>query len=343
MDLAESLNTEAEILLSHTVMSAVVDKLEPHKRARKPSQVSQVTDAARLWLEDQGLLYAMAPRERWIQLLQKNIKVKPSIDSSILKISFGDEDPEWAARLVNAAIDQYIVEHVRVFSGQGTAPIYLERMQSAEADLRQRRAELERQKQKFSIVAIDDTRRELVRRSGETAALQQAAQNELDSLLFRFDNGHREIDAARAKLDRAVAVSKAVHDALVRLESDQARVDEAQLMIASLESTYKEYARRYDEARLTDMASASSINVAAIDHAQVPTRPENSRLLLMLIAAAGGSVLALLVAVLREYFDRRLAEPAAAEDILGIPGMGSVARLAPRHPARIRPAPGLSR
>jgi uncharacterized protein involved in exopolysaccharide biosynthesis len=285
----------------------------------------------------------MAPRERWIQLLQKNIKVKPSIDSSILKISFGDEDPEWAARLVNAAIDQYIVEHVRVFSGQGTAPIYLERMQSAEVDLRQRRAELERQKQKFSIVAIDDTRRELVRRSGETAALQQAAQNELDSLLFRFDNGHREIDAARAKLDRAVAVSKAVHDALVRLESDQARVDEAQLMIASLESTYKEYARRYDEARLTDMASASSINVAAIDHAQVPTRPENSRLLLMLIAAAGGSVLALLVAVLREYFDRRLAEPAAAEDILGIPGMGSVARLAPRHPARIRPGPGLSR
>jgi capsular polysaccharide biosynthesis protein len=63
----------------------------------------------------------------------------------------------------------------------------------------------------------------------------------------------------------------------------------------------------------------------------------------MLIAAAGGSVLALLVAVLREYFDRRLAEPAAAEDILGIPGMGSVACLAPRHPARIRPGPGLSR
>ena len=44
-----------------------------------------------------------------------------------------------------------------------------------------------------------------------------------------------------------------------------------------------------------------------------------------------GAVLALLVAIVREYFDRRLADPAAAEEILGVPDLGSVERLRGRQ------------
>jgi len=335
MDLAEALNTEAEILVSRTVMSQVVDKLKPHERPRKPSSISRTVDATRAWMEQAGLLYAQSPRERWIQLLQKNMKVKPSIDSSILKVSFGDEDPQWAARLVNAVLDEYVVQHVRMFSTHGTAPIYLERMQAIEADLRRRRSDLEQLKRRLSLTAIEDTKRDLVRRNGDLAGQMQTAQTTVDTLLLRFEPAHREVVLAKATLARLARASEQVGEQLTRLESQQAKLDETQLEIGSLESAYKDYARRYDDARLTDLASANAINVGAVDHADVPERPDNSRLFLLLVAAGGGLVFAVLVAVVREYFDRRLADPTAAEDILGIPDLGSVAFIAHGRLARL--------
>jgi uncharacterized protein involved in exopolysaccharide biosynthesis len=327
MDLAEALNTEAEIFLSRTVMSNVVDKLKPYERPRTPSRLGTIVDATKAWMEEVGLLYPQSPRERWIQLLQKNMKVKPSIDSSILKITFGDDDPQWSARLVNAALDEYIAEHVRVFSTRGISQLYLERVQTIEANLRKRRNELAMQKQRQKLTAIDDTRRDLVRRGGDLAAQIETAQSSLQSLLTLFENGHREVELAKAKLARLNRAAEQVHEQLSVIEGQQAKLDEAQLEIASLETAYKESASRYDEARLADLASANAINVSTVDHAEVPARPDNSRLFLLIIATGGGFFLALLIAIVREYFDRRLADPAAAEEILGVPDLGSVERL----------------
>lgn len=327
MDLAEALNTEAEILISRTVMTNVVDKLKPHERPRKPSRLSSMVDASKAWMEDAGLLYAQPPRERWIQLLQKNIKVKPSIDSSILKINYGDDDPQWAARLVNAVIDEYIAQHVRVFSARGTATVYQERMQAIEAELTRRRAELAGQKQRQALAAVEETKRDLVRRIGDFGNQKQTARDEIDGLLQRFERGHREVELATAKLARIERAEGQAREQLGRLEAQSAKLDELQLEIGSLETAYRDYARRYDDARLTDMASANSINVGAVDYADVPVRPDNSRLFLLVVAAAGAMLLALLVATVREYFDRRLASPQAAEDILGLPDLGSVPAL----------------
>lgn len=340
MDLAEALNTEAEIFVSRTVMSNVVDKLRPFDRPKKPSRLGAAVEATRAWLEETGLLYAQSPRERWIQLLQKNMKVKPSIDSSILKISFGDEDPQWAARLVNAALDEYIAQHVKVFSSRGTAQIYLDRLHAIEADLAQHRIELAQRKQQLKLTAVDETRRDLVQRGGELSAQIETAETDLQSLRTRFEDGHREVELAKAKVERLRASAANVRDRLTLLESDQGKLDEIQLQIASLASAYKDYASRYDEARLVDLASADAINVSAVDRADPPARPDHSRLFLLVVAAAGGVVLALLIAIVREYFDRRLADPAVAEDILGIPDLGSVARLGRDRPSGRRRADG---
>ena len=70
------------------------------------------------------------------------------------------------------------------------------------------------------------------------------------------------------------------------------------------------------------------VNVRVVDYASQPERPAYSRLFLIGIAIAGGLVLALLIAVVREYFDRRIFRPDLAERILGIPSLGSVPRLA---------------
>ncbi|MBQ1766122.1 MAG: hypothetical protein IIZ92_24945 [Aquincola sp.] len=324
MDLAEALNTEAEILLSRTVMTHVVDKLKPQDRPRQPGRLSSLVDASKAWMEEQGLLYAQPPRERWIQQLQKNVKVKPSIDSSILKINYSDDNPQWAARIVNAVIDEYIAQHVRVFSARGSSQVYQERMQAIEADLTRRRAEMAAQKQRLSLAAVEDTKRDLVRRIGDFGGQKQTARDEIDSLLQRFERGHHEVEVATAKLARIERAEAQAREQLGRLEAQSARLDDLQLEIGALETAYRDYARRYDDARFADMASANAINVGAVDYADVPVRPENSRLFLLVVAAGGALLLSLLVATVREYFDRRLSNPQAAEDILGLPDLGSV-------------------
>ena len=231
---------------------------------------------------------------------------------------------------------QEIAQHVRVFSARGTSQVYLERLQAIEADLRKHRNELSLQKQRQKLTAIEDTKRDLVRRGGDLATQIETAQTDLQTLLTRFESGHREVELAKAKLVRLNKSAEQARDQLSRLESQQARLDEMNLEIASLETAYKDYAGRYDEARLTDLASANAINIGAVDRADVPARPDNSRLFLLVVAAAGGIVLALLIAVVREYFDRRLANPLAAEQILGVPDLGSVEWLRSGQRPRLR-------
>ncbi|CAN5303198.1 hypothetical protein BH11PSE10_BH11PSE10_06030 [soil metagenome] len=337
MDLAEALNTEAEIFVSRTVMSNVVDKLKPYDRPKKPSRLGTMIDGAKSWMEDAGLLYAQSPRERWIQTLQKNVKVKPSIDSSILKISYGDEDPLWSARLVNAALDEYIAQHVRVFSAPGTSQIYLDRLQAIESELNKHRSDLAQRKLRLKLSAVDETRRDLVRRGGELNSQIETAETDLQALLTRFEDGYREVEVSKGKLSRLRQAAVDLRNQLLRLESEQSSLDDVQLQIASLENAYKDYASRYDEARLVDLASANAVNVSAVDRADPPARPDNSRLFLLIVAGAGGLLLALLIALVREYFDRRLADPAAAEEILGVPDLGSVERLHTNQlPSRLR-------
>ncbi|MBS0346732.1 MAG: hypothetical protein JSR69_09745 [Proteobacteria bacterium] len=341
MDLAEALNTEAEILLSRTVVEATVDKLKPHERPKKETTVSRAMKQVTGWLEESGLVYAQPPRERWIQSLLKQVKVKPSIDSSILKVSYGDEDPEWAARLVNELLNQYVEHHIRVFSVKGSSDFYAKKLESVEQELRAKRGQLASLRKKGALLAADETKRDLVQQIGALDAQITTARSDLDQILVRFEPGHREVKTAESKLKRLVATMAEMRQRLARIEGEQAGVDELQLEIGALESAYRDYAKRFDEARLSDQVSSTVINVGAVDYAAVPVKPDNSRMFLIAIATGVGLVLALLVAFIREYFDRRIASPAAAEDILGVPDLGSVGVLpdglrpgSPAGPAR---------
>lgn len=327
MDMLEALNTEAAILLSRTVMERVVDALRPHERPRKPSLVGDAVQDVRSSLEALGLLYAENPRERWIALLQRQVKVRPALDASVLNVSYGDDDPQWAADIVNAVIQEFIKHHVKVFSVKGTAELLHERLQAVEAEFRKRRAELVTFKRRPTLTAPDDTRRELVRQSGATAEQIVVQQSALDALLLRFEPGHPEVALAQGRLARLKATAVELRMRLERIEAELGELDALQRRVEELESQYRDFARRYDEARMADLAVTTSINVAAVDRAAVPDRPTFSRLLLLLVAAAASFALSFLIAFIREYFDRRLADPASAETLLGVPDLGSVARL----------------
>ena len=333
MDLAEALNTEIEIMLSRGVLERVVDTLKPYERPRKPSAIGDAVQSLRLWMEDVGLLYPQAPRERWIDQLKRNLKVKASIDASILRLSLGDTDPGWAAQLMNAVIKEYLAEHVRAFSSRDTAGIFRERLDAIEGEMRGRRDELARLKQQQSVAAIEETKRDLVRRIGDASALQQTVRGEIETLLLRFEPGHREVELARTRLARQQAGEAQMREHLTRLEAQATKLDELILQISSLETAYRDYSRRHDEARLTDAASANATNVVAIDMARVPDKPATSRLLLLLVSFGASLLLALLSAAVLEYFDRRMASPQDAQDILDLPDLGSVRMLGRRERA----------
>ena len=342
MDLAEALNTEIEIMLSRGVLERVVDTLKPHERPRKPSLIGDAVKSLTTWMEDVGLLYPQAPRERWIDQLKRNLKVKASIDASILRLSLGDTDPGWAAQLINAVIKEYLAEHVRAFSSRDTAGIFGERLDAIQREMRGRRDELARLKQQQSVAAIEETKRDLVRRIGDSGVLQETARGEIETLLLRFEPGHREVQLARARLARQQVAEAQMRERLTRLEAQAAKLDELVLQISSLETAYRDYSRRHDEARLTDVASANATNVVAIDMARVPDKPGTSRLLLLLISFGASLLLALLSAAVLEYFDRRMASPQDAQDILDLPDLGSVRMLSRRERTNALRGPGVA-
>ena len=327
MALAEALNTESAILLSRTVMARVVDSTRPHERPRKPSFFGDLMLDLRGGLEDNGLLYAQAPRDKWIDLLQRQVKVRPAVDASVLNVSYGDDDAQWSARIVNAVLDSFIEHHVEVFSVKGTAELLKGRAQALESELKQRREELGKFKRRPTMTAVDETRRDLVRQAGMVAEQLVAQQTALEALALRFEPGHPELGLAQGRFARLNTLAQDLRLRLERIEAELIELDGLQRSVAALEVEYRDFARRYDEAQLTDQATTTSINVAAVDRAAVPDRPPYSRLLLLLVAAAASALLSFLIAFIREYFDHRLADPGSAEDVLGIPDLGSVARL----------------
>ncbi len=331
MDLVEALNTEMAILLSRSVMEAVVDDVKPHERPRNPSWIGDQLRDATAWLEDQGWLYAQPPRERWIEILQKNVKVRPSIDASVLQVTFGDDDAAWAARLVNAVLKHYVTQHIRVFTVEGPTRMLAARLQQVEGDLRQRRQELAAVKKQGALGALDDAKRDLVRQGGVISEQLTAAHSALETALQKYDAPHPEVQLAQSRIGRLKDSAREVDARLQKLEGEQARLDTLRLEIGALEADWRDLSRRHDEARLTEQGSATAVNVTPVDFAAVPSRPPYSRLLLMLVALVGSAVFALLVALVREYFDRRLSDPSLAEELLGIPELGSVGVLSMRQ------------
>lgn len=77
------LATQEDIITSRAVALQVVDMLHLEKR------------------EDRS-------RQSWASKLSRNLKVKPEAQSSVLRLNYSDEDPEFAAQVANAFADAYL-------------------------------------------------------------------------------------------------------------------------------------------------------------------------------------------------------------------------------------------
>jgi len=329
-DLVEVMTSEAEIIVSRTVMANVVDRLKPHERPIRPSALRRIRDDVLDWFTEVGLIDALSPREKWIAGLQKQVVAKAVSASDVISIRYDDEDPVWAARIANAVTDAYIEHHLQIFSKSRGSDLFRRQMEASDETLKRLRQKLSDLKSRASVSAIDDSRKGLVQTVSSLRDQRVKAQSDLSDLLTRFQPEHEKVKAAAATVARLDTLLGSTARRLQELEQIDGSLKELELAIQAEEVSFKDYKQRYDEARLGEATDTTMVNVRVVDYAAQPERRAYSRLVLIAIAIVGGLVLAIFIAVVREYFDRRVFKPELAERILGIPSLGSVPRLSTR-------------
>ena len=134
-DVGEVLYTEIEIVLSRTVMEAVVDKLKLHERGGPLGPVAQFIADVKASLVAVGLLDPPEPRESWVRDLLKDVKVKPVLDTHVFTISYSDQNPVQAAEITNAITDEYMSNHTRIYSYENAVEFYRNNTEQAKQEI----------------------------------------------------------------------------------------------------------------------------------------------------------------------------------------------------------------
>lgn len=325
VETAEVINTEMAIVVSRTVMQNAVDKLRLADRPRRVTMFSRAAERVRGALEDLGLITALDRRERWTIGLMQDIRVKPTVSSTVFTVRYEHEDPRLAADIVNAVTDEYLSHHVAIYSDKGVVDFYRIQMDQAKQKLDAARAALERYKSDKSLAAATTRKDRLV--AEVTGVRERISRMNLDltEVASRFGEADHRAVVIRDKLRTSQQEVSRLLVQLQELEVAEARSLEMDVMVKAHEKTYLAYRDQFDHASLSTAGNKNVVNVRILDHAHVPARPVFSRLFLILVATLAGAVLAVLVAMVREYFDQRVT-PALAEQILGAPVLGSIER-----------------
>ena len=138
-------------------------------------------------------------------------------------------------------------------------------------------------------------------------------------------NLSRELEALSQKIEETQAAINALEKEADTPEK-QAELTRLQSSLTQYQNTYANLLQSYENLRLAEAQSMDTITV--IEPATVPERPVRPRVRLnTLLAAIVGAMLATGTAFLIEYLDDTLKTPSDLREILGLPWLGSIARI----------------
>lgn len=324
LEMVEVINTEIEIVLSHTVMASVVDKLTPFDRTKKDTFLGNRIKNLKSVLKYLGLTIHMEPRDRWIKNFTDRVDVKQVVHSNILDITYKDKNPAWAAEVVNSITDAYIEHHFNIYSPAGSAKIYMSRMKDILNKLETKRQALTRFKKGISVSAIEESKKGLVQSIASIRDKVTEYRIELADVLARYEPGHREIKILNSKIRQLTASIDKINKELNILEIQKDEISNMEKEIVSEEKTYEFYKNKSEEAYLTQIGNVEISNVRVVDYSAIPARPTHSRLFYIALSVVAGFIISISIAFIREYFDRQITEPGIVEQILGAPEIGSI-------------------
>ena len=318
------LKTESQVLLSRPVMEAVVDEVRPHEIPGEKSWIGRVIGGVRDGFIGAGLLSAITARDGWISTLQDEVKVKPVAGSNLLEVQYSNQDPKLASTLVNAVTHAYIAHHLQVYATPGVNQFYQEQADKSKSRLDEMTRQLDAYRAKFPISDTADTRDSLSRTLADLRERASRARGEVIELAAIYDDSHVKMQVARAKLANVETAMRNAEEKMARLDRREGEINKMRALIDSQRVSYLHLADMSAQSKTAEFANPGTTNVRVVQYATVPPTPNHSRLFYILLSIVGGLVLAISIAMVREYFDQRVSRIDVAEAVLGLPILGAV-------------------
>lgn len=325
LEMVEVMNTETAIATSRLVLAAAVDEAAPHE-LRIPRDTALRRALNRL-LDDMaamGLITRMPPREKWIDALSRRVRAEPLANSNVIEITFPDEEPEWAARLVNAVTEQYIAKRFEVYAQDRETAYLRAQLAAAEDVLAERRAALARLLGEGGSAGIDTRITSLTDQLANLYGDRAERRASVEEMRVRFLPQNAELRREEEHLSSLEAEITDLSNEIGRLEKISIQEDRLSELVADAAARVTQLREMLRDAELGSAGEQAFVNAHVVDYASLPVKPKFQRLLLIILAVPGGLILGFCIAFLREYLDGRVKDEAEAETALGVPGFGSV-------------------
>jgi uncharacterized protein involved in exopolysaccharide biosynthesis len=215
----EEINSVAEILRSRVVIEHAVDA---------------VTPAAILAGEEAS--GSLSPRDRAILNLDEKLAVYPISKSNVLGLAFEHRDPEVSRRVVDAVMDAFLAEHVRLHRTPQSYEFLKEQTAEARRKLREAEDELKELENASGLVSPALQRDQLVARIGRIEEEILQAESQAVALEAELDRLRDVLSGGPTGPVTAAAVGVATDS-----------LDSARGQLYSLQLREKELLSRYTE------------------------------------------------------------------------------------------------
>ncbi len=253
----DEINSIVEVLRSRALMEGVVDDLGPAAilgpetaepkvpvttggvrgwATQAASQARRIAGGAAAWVKLQLQGTPSDDREQAVQKLEKSLRVQSVRRSNVVEISCDSYSPEQAQKIVNAVVDRFRNEHLRLNRANGTREFFETQAAQTREQLEQITAAIRDLKSSASVTAADDQRRLL-------AAKLSQFEVERDRVTTAQAASAARIAALRSKLAQLSPTETTAETSGVgNLAADTMRSQ-----LYALEMQEKEYASKYTD------------------------------------------------------------------------------------------------
>jgi uncharacterized protein involved in exopolysaccharide biosynthesis len=167
VDRDEVIQTEVALLKSGSVIGRAVDALGLVGRPKSQKPLARARRAVISGLKTAGLLYSATEREEWVEWVRRHVKVKPVVQSDVIKVTVDGEDPALVGEIGAALSRAYRERHAEVFRNEDVYAFYQDQVASSANALQQLKARQESLKTKSGLTSFDEQRDALLAQKGK--------------------------------------------------------------------------------------------------------------------------------------------------------------------------------
>lgn len=186
------LNSVVDVLQSRMLQERVVNSLGPEAIVGASDGENSLSLSH--WLERLGLAEPLSGHESAVLRLHDDVLVRRGKDSSVINLAYEAESPQAAQRIVQAYVDLFLEEHVRINRTPGSYQFFVDQQAKLRQEWEQAAAALRDAKNDLGVITIAGQREVLQRQIGEAESALLAAKADGASLAAAIDSQQALID-----------------------------------------------------------------------------------------------------------------------------------------------------